>query len=102
MASDCFNVWRVYENSKGQRKWINEGRAPDGACPDCPESNYPAEGTWDGWSARCQNGAIHKIVADGNGGKVPGPVLIPITDQRAKDACNLNTYIGNGPITNYF
>ena len=102
MASNCYNLWRVYENSKGQKKWINEGRAPDGECPDCPQSNYPAAGTWNGVSAYCQDGAIHKWVADGNGGKMPGPVLIAATDQRAIDACIGSVYVGKGNISNYF
>lgn len=102
MASDCFNVWRVHENSKGQKKWINEGRAPDGECPDCPQSNYPVAGTWNGWQAACQDGAIYKRVANGTGGTTLGPVLIPSTDQRAIDACNGSVYIGEGPISNYF
>lgn len=102
MASNCFNLWKVYENSKGQKKWVNEGRAPDGVCPNCPQSNFPAAGTWDGWSAYCQDGAIHKRVADGQGGKLPGPVLIAAGTPKAIDACIDDTYIGTGPISNYF
>lgn len=102
MASECFNLWAKLRNSKGQEKWVNQGRAPDGVCPTCPQSNFPAAGTWNGWSARCQDGSIYKIVADGNGGKVPGPVLIPSTDPRAQSACLDDTYIGEGLISNYF
>lgn len=102
MASDCFNLWRVHENSKGQKKWINEGRAPDGACPSCPESNFPTSGSWDGVSAKCDNGKIVKLVADGMGGRVVGDILVPFLSPRAQIACNGDLYTGEGPITNYF
>jgi len=102
MASNCYDLWRVHQNSKGQKKWINEGRAPDGECPDCPQSQYPAAGTWNGYSARCQNGSIYKVVANGTGGSITGDIIVASTHPRAIAACNGSTYQGTGPISNYF
>lgn len=101
MASTCYDQWRVKQNSKGQRKWVNEGRAPDGACPSCPEPQYPADGTWNG-SAACQNGAIVKMVADGNGGRRTGEVIKPAGSPQATAACYESYFIGRGYITDYF
>lgn len=103
MASACYNRWRVYQNSKGQRKWVNEGAAPDGGCPSCPSPSYPAEGTWDGYSAKCNNGRIVKMVADGTGGLKIGDVIANVGSAKAISACFGNSYIGGSfPISNYF
>lgn len=102
MASTCYNLWVVYENSKGQKKWVNEGAAPDGDCPSCPEAVYPAEGTWNGYSAACQNGSIVKMVADGAGGLEPGAVIQAVGTPKATSACYNSQYIGDGTISNYF
>lgn len=102
MASACFNVWRLYQNGKGQKKWVNEGPAPDGVCPSCPNMQYPEAGKWNGYSASCQNGAIVRMVADGAGGLKPGAVIQPATSDRAKQACVGNLYIAGGRITDYF
>ena len=87
-------------------KWVNEGPAPDGACPSCPDMGYPAAGTWDGVTARCQNGDIVKVRADGMGGWLPSTEVSDIIHAKgtpqATQACNENLYIGTGPITNYF
>lgn len=104
MASNCYNIWVKAVNSKGLTKWINKGPAPDGACPSCPTSNFPAAGTWNGYSAACQGGAIVKYVADGSGGIMPGGVIHAAGTPQAKQACSQlsDNYIGTGPITNYF
>lgn len=102
MPSTCYNQWVVYENSKGHKKWVNEGPAPDGECPSCPEPQYPAAGVWNGYSAACQNGSIVKMVADGTGGKMPGDVIVAVGTPVASQACYNSLYIGTGPITNYF
>jgi hypothetical protein len=81
---------------------VNEGRAPDGACPDCPQAQYPAAGTWNGYTAGCQNGSIVKFVADGSGGLMPGDVIQASGTPKAIAACNNSWYIGTGPISNYF
>lgn len=102
MASTCYNLWRVYQNSKGQKKWVNEGPAPDGGCPSCPQSNYPPDGTWNGYSAACENGAIVKMVADGNGNRRTGDVIKPLGSPAATAACNGSYFIGTGYLTDYF
>lgn len=100
--STCYNLWVVQVNTKGQRRWINKGPAPEGDCPNCPQAQYPAAGVWNGSSAACQNGAIVKMVADGSGGLMPGDVIQAVGSPKAIQACNNNSYIGSGPITNYF
>lgn len=102
MSSTCYNQWRVYTNGKGVKKWVNEGAAPEGACPSCPDMGYPAEGTWDGSHASCTGGAIVKRVADGAGGTKIGPVIAALGSPKATAACNGDYYQGTGPITNYF
>lgn len=103
MASTCFNRWVKYKDSKGNQKWVNEGPAPDGACPSCSQSQYPTAGTWNGYSAACQNGNIVKMVADGSGGMVSGDVIRAVGTPQATQACNGSQYIGlPGPISQYF
>lgn len=103
MPSACYELWRVYENSKGQKVWRNEGAAPDGDCPSCPQQNYPSDGTWNGYSAACQNGSIVKMVANGTGGLRPGDVIQQAGESlKAAAACNGSNYRGLGPISNYF
>lgn len=102
MASNCYNLWVVYENSKGQKKWVNEGPAPDGECPSCPEAVYPVAGTWNGFSAACQNGSIVKSVADGTGGKMPGDVIAAVGTPKATQACYNSLFIGTGRLSDYF
>jgi len=98
----CYNLWRKYVSSKGVKKWVNEGAAPEGACPSCPEQAFPAAGTWDGSMASCSQGAIKKYVSDGNGNFIIGAVIVQYNDPKAIAACNGDYYIGTGPITNYF
>ncbi len=103
MPSACYNLWRVYQNSKGHRKWVNEGAAPDCGCPSCPTPNYPPVDSWDGFSAKCNNGRIVKMVADGTGGLKVGPVIHNIGTKQAISACAGNAYIGGSfPIQDYF
>jgi len=105
MASACYNVWVVYQNSKGLKKWVNEGPAPDGACPSCPQMNHPAAGTWNGYSAACTSGAIIKMLNDGNGNLAIGPVIVPAGTPRAIAACTQtggDYFIGEGSLSNYF
>lgn len=102
MASTCYYQWVQQVNSKGQRKWINKGLAPDGACPACPTPSYPPAGTWNGFSAACQNGNIVKMVANGTGGLMPGDVIQAVGSPQAVAACDNNRYIGTGPLSNYF
>ncbi len=100
--SVCFNKWVVYQNSKGHKKWVNEGPAPDGVCPDCPDMVYPENGRWDGFSARCLNGAIVQMVSDGSGGLRAGAVIKAATSLAGAQACLGNNYVAIGPISNYF
>jgi len=102
MASACYNRWVKVENSKGMQKWRNEGPAPDGVCPSCPNTGYPADGVWNGYTAACENGAIIKKVADGTGGVRSGDVIHAAGTTQATQACNGSYYIGTGPISQYF
>lgn len=98
MASNCYNLWVEKQNTKGQRKWVNEGPAPDGECPSCPEPQYPVAGTWNGHSAGCHNGDIVKFVADGNGGLMQSNEVL-VEDS---GACSGSTFLGPGRISDYF
>ena len=102
MPSACYHQWRKYTNSKGLSKWVDEGAAPDGACPSCPDMGYPANNSWDGVTASCSGGAIVRMLANGTGGYKTGPALVTADKAGAKAACNGDYYIGTGPITNYF
>lgn len=103
-VSACYNRWVLHKNSKGLTKWINEGPAPEGSCPSCPDMQHPVYGTWDGKSAACIGGNIRKYVADGNGGQVIGGIIHAAGTAAALQACGTlgNSFIGTGDISNYF
>lgn len=97
MASACYFLWKEYVDQKGNKKWVNEGAAPDGVCPSCPEMNFCPDGFWDGVQAACDNGNIVKVVCNGAGGLRNGSVLVSNST-----ACNGSFFTGTGSIENYF
>lgn len=102
MASTCYNRWVVYQNSKGLKKWVNEGPAPDNVCPSCADMQYEPAGKWNGFSAACQNGDIVRMVSDGKGGLMPGAVILARTTAKAQQACRDSLFIGSGSLSSYF
>jgi len=98
MASNCYNLWVEKQNTKGQKKWVNTGPASDGTCADCPEPQYPAAGTWNGYSAGCKDGDIVKFVADGSGGLMESNEIL-VEDS---SVCSGSQFLGPGRISDYF